>query len=68
MPEWARRAKHQRGCNARWLLADELLLAERQKDPKSDRSLDQGIVALVVLNTKLDVMHDDFMLQTQIRS
>ena len=33
----------------------------KRQDPKSDRCLDQGIVAFAVLNTKLDAMHDDFM-------
>ena len=40
---------------------DELLLRRKRQDPKSDRCLDRGIVAFVVLNTKLDAMHDDFM-------
>ena len=40
---------------------DELLLRRKRQDLKSDRCLDQGIVAFVVLNTKLDAMHDDLM-------
>ena len=40
---------------------DELLLRRQRQDLKSDRCLDRGIVAFVVLNTKLDAMHEDFM-------
>ena len=36
------------------------LLAQRQQDPKSEHSLDQGVVPRVLLNTKEDAMHDDF--------
>ena len=32
----------------------------KRQDPKSDRCSDQGIVAFV-LKTKLDAMHDDFI-------
>ena len=53
----ARRAQHQIGCNARRLHVN---------DPDLDHNLDQGIVSLVVLNIKLDVMHGDFMSTTQI--
>ena len=48
-------AQHQMGCNVLWRHADDPFL-------KSGYSLAQKIVALVVLKTKLDVMHDDFML------
>ena len=49
----AGRAQHQIGCDARCL---HVIIV-----------LDRRIVALVVLNTKLDAMHDDFS-QTQIIS
>ena len=39
--------------------ADDLLF-QRQEDPKSDKSLGQGFVALVVLKTNEAAMHDDF--------
>ena len=41
----------------------KLLLRRKRQDPKSDRWLDQGIVAFVVLNTKLKAMRNDFMLR-----
>ena len=34
-----------------------MLLAQRQQDPKSDHILDQGIIALVLLDTKEAAMY-----------
>ena len=42
-------------------VTDELLLAQKQQDPNVDCSLDQGVVELVVLNTKEAALHDGFM-------
>ena len=38
-----------------------MVLAQKQRDHKSDNNLDQWIISLVVLNTKLDALFDDFM-------